>query len=144
MQFIYKYLGSKPSWCIRFNHQHTVVNYYVPHACYVTCPSHYSTLHHSNNIWWREQFYRLISTQFSPAFCYFTSLNSNRFLQQPVSNPYHCVLLPKYQRPIFTRTRNYRQHYILYVLIRVNYTAGEKTNGSQVNSSKHNPKFHFS
>lgn len=45
------HLGQPRTFCLQFNHQHPVFNFRVPHACYLPCPLHSFTLHHSNTIW---------------------------------------------------------------------------------------------
>ena len=46
----------------------------LPYTCYVPRPSHYSPLHHPNNIWLAVQIIKLFITQFSQLSCYFVPL----------------------------------------------------------------------
>jgi hypothetical protein len=48
------------------------------------CPSHPPWLHHSNDIWRREQVTKLLIMQFSPTSYYFVTLRSNYSPQHPV------------------------------------------------------------
>jgi hypothetical protein len=71
----------------------------LPHACSMPCPSH-PLFDHSNYIWQRIQFSKLIM-QFSSPFCYFIPLRPKYSPQHPVTKHSQCILFPYCKRPSF-------------------------------------------
>jgi len=59
----------------RFTNKNSVCISYIFHACYMSCPSYNTWLHHCNIIWWSIQVTKLIMQSF-PASCHFLPLKS--------------------------------------------------------------------
>jgi hypothetical protein len=47
---------------------------FLPHTCYMPCPSHSSRFHHPHNIGWGVQIMKLLIMKFSPLRCYLVPL----------------------------------------------------------------------
>jgi hypothetical protein len=101
-----------------------------------SCPPFavYPRFANSNYTWRRVQIVHLVM-QLSPPHCHFIPLQSKYSPQHPVLKHPQSMFLPLCQRQSFTHIQNRRQN---YSLVYSNLLKGdEKTQGSELNGSKH-------
>jgi hypothetical protein len=100
-------------WYLSFwiSHQYPIYVPLLPHSCYMSCPSHYPWLDHSNYTWRRVQVMTHLIMQFSPTSCHFSSLRFKYSPQHPVLKHPQSMFFSSCQRPSFTPIQNHRQNY---------------------------------
>ena len=83
----------------------------LPHALYMSSPSHSSRFYHPNNMLWAVQIIKLPIMQFSTLPCSLVPLRPKYFIQHPILKHPQSTFLPQCERPYFTSIQNNKQNY---------------------------------